>query len=63
MTIEGKLFRNKDNQDMLSDVVQQNLCSVIRSHTELVFVEPNHLSGAKGAAALAIFRDLETYNA
>lgn len=61
MTIEGKLFRNKINQDMLLDVVQQNLCGVIRSHTELVFVEPNHLSGAKGAAALAIFRDLETY--
>lgn len=63
MTIEGKLFRNKDNQNMLLDVVQQNLCGVIRSHTELVFVEPNHLSGAKGAAALAVFRDLETYNA
>lgn len=62
MTIEGKLFRNKANQDMLLDVVQQNLCSVIRSHTELVFVEPNHLSGAKGAAALSIFRALETYD-
>ena len=63
MIIEGKLFRNKVNQDMLLDVVQKNLCSVIRSHTELVFVEPNHLGGAKGAAALAIFRDLETYSA
>lgn len=63
MTIEGKLFRNRDNQNMLLDVVQQNLCSVIRSRTELVFVEPNYLSGAKGAAALAIFRDLEIYNA
>ena len=63
MTIEGKLFRSKVNQDLLLDVVQQHLCSVIRSHTELVFVDPNHLSGAKGAAALSIFRDLEAYNA
>lgn len=63
MTIEGKLFQSKVNQDALLDVVQQNLCSVIRSHTEIVFVEPDHLSGAKGAAALSIFRDLETYHA
>lgn len=63
MTIEGKLLQNKINQKILTDVVQQNLCSVIRSHTEIVFVEPDDLSGARGAAALSIFRDLETYNA
>lgn len=63
MTIEGKLLQNKINQKILTDVVQQNLCSVIHSHTEIVFVEPDDLSGARGAAALSIFRDLETYNA
>lgn len=63
MIIEGKLFRNKRNQEILLDIVQQNLCGVIRSRTKLVFLEPDGLNGAKGAAALAICRDLETYNA
>lgn len=63
MTIEGKLFQNKVNRDRLLEVVRQNLCGVICSHTKLVFVEPNHLSGAKGAAALAIFQYLDHYNA
>lgn len=61
MTIEGKLFRNQANQEALMNVVRQHLCSVIRSHTQLAFVEPDCLSGARGAAALSIFRDLETY--
>lgn len=63
MIIEGKLFRNKRNQEVLLDMVQRNLCGVIRSRTQLVFLEPDGLDGARGAAALAICRDLETYNA
>lgn len=61
MNIDGKLFQDRDNQAALVEVVRDNLCGFIRSRTELVFVEPNRLSGAKGAAALSIFRNLETY--
>lgn len=63
MKIDGKLFQNGSNRTMLAEAVRNNLCGFIRSSTELVFVEPDRLSGAKGAAALSIFRDLEAYGA
>lgn len=62
MNIDGKLFQSEENRAELAQVVHKNLYSVIRSRTELVFVEPDRLSGAKGVAALSIFRDLETYS-
>lgn len=59
MLIEGKLFRSQDNRRMLLDVVHRNICKVTRTDTDFVFVEPDNLSGARGAAAVAIFQDLQ----
>lgn len=59
MLIEGKLFRSQDNRRMLLDVVHRNICKVTRTDTNFVFVEPDNLSGARGAAAVAIFHDLQ----
>lgn len=59
MLIEGKLFRNIQNQTYLRDIITQNLYSSIHSVTEFTFVEANDFSGALGAAAVAISRDLE----
>lgn len=61
MLIEGKLFCHQENRERLLTVVRQNLCGVIRSGTEFIFVEPAACSGAMGAAAMAICKDLETY--
>ena len=61
MLIEGKLFCRQENRERLLTVVRQNLCGVIRSGTEFIFVEPAACSGAMGAAAMAICKDLETY--
>ena len=61
MLIEGKLFCRQENRDRLLAVVRDNLCGVIRSGTEFIFVEPEVCSGALGAAAMAICKDLETY--
>lgn len=61
MNIDGKLFQREENRAELAEVVHENLCGIIRSHTELVFVEPDRMSGAKGVAALSIFRYLEMY--
>ncbi len=60
MLIEGKLFRSEDNRRQLLEVVHRNICKVTGTATHLVFVEPNELSGARGAAAVAIFNDLQT---
>ena len=61
MLIEGSLFRRPDNWERFLKVVRRNLCGVIHSGTRFIFVEPDPLSGAKGAAAMAICKDLETY--
>jgi len=61
MLIEGKLFSNPRNQKFLVNTVKQNLYSSINSNTEFAFMNADNLSGAKGAAAVAISRDLESY--
>ncbi len=61
MLIDGKLFNLPENRDRLLRVARQNLCDVIRTGTEFIFVEPKALSGAVGAAAMAICKELETY--
>lgn len=61
MLIEGKLFCQQENRELLLDVVRRNLCSVIRTGTEFSFVEPDPFSGAIGAAAVSICKNLETY--
>jgi len=60
MLIEGKLFRSEDNRRQLLEVVHRNICKVTGTDTDFVFVEPNEFSGARGAAAVAIFHDLQT---
>ena len=61
MLIEGKLFSRPANWERLLEIVRDNLCGVIRPGTRFVFVKPDPLSGAAGAAAMAICKDLETY--
>ena len=61
MLIEGKLFCTPGSWERLLEVVRENLCGVVRSGTEFIFVPPDAFSGAKGAAAVAICKDLETY--
>ena len=61
MLIEGKLFCRQENRGRMLAVVRENLCGVIRAGTEFIFVEPKLCSGALGAAAMAICKDLETY--
>ena len=61
MLIDGSLFRRPENQEHLLDVMRRNLCGLIRPDARFLFVEPDPLSGAKGAAAMAICKDLETY--
>ena len=58
MLIEGELFRAPANRQQLLDVVHRNICKVTRTDTDFVFVEPDQFSGARGAAAVAIFHDL-----
>lgn len=60
MLIEGKLFRSEDNRRQLLDVVRRNVCNVKRADTDFVFVEPDGFSGARGAAAVAIFHHLQS---
>lgn len=59
MLIEGKLFRSESNRQLLLDVVHRNVCNVKRADTDFVFVEPDEFSGARGAAAVAIFHNLQ----
>ncbi len=60
MLIEGELFRSDDNRRQLLDVVHRNICKVTGANTNFVFVEPDEFSGARGAAAVAIFHDLQS---
>lgn len=58
MMIEGELFRNEENRAALMEAIGRNMCGVIRSETRFEFVEPDCMSGARGAAAMAICREL-----
>lgn len=61
MFIDGELFRADHNRRHLLDVIRRNLCNVIHADTEFIFVGPDEFSGARGAASLAICKNLETY--
>ena len=61
MFVDGVLFREERNQALLREVVNRNLCNVIHTDTEFIFVESHDFSGANGAAALAIYNSLENY--
>lgn len=59
--IEGKLFQNGENREVFMEAVRRCMNGVICAGTQFEFVEPDCLGGARGAAAMAICRDLETY--
>ena len=61
MLIDGKLFCRQENRDRLLKVVEENLWGAASAGAEFVFVKPEALSGAMGAAAMAICKNLETY--
>lgn len=61
MLIEGKLFQNPQNRTDLLDIVSQNLYNKIHTDTEFHFMDASSLSGAIGAAAVAISSDLESF--
>ncbi len=52
--IECKLFALAGNRTLLSDTAKKNLCNVTCRGTDLIFVDPDRASGARGAAAVAI---------
>lgn len=61
MFVDGVLFSAENNQALLREIVHRNLCNVIRTDTEFIFVKSHDFSGANGAAALAIYNSLENY--
>lgn len=61
LLIDGELFRDEANRHQLLDVARRNICQVAPVDTDFVFVEPDQFSGARGAAAAAIVKDLQSY--
>lgn len=60
LLIEGKLFQSGENQERLLETVRRNLYTT-HADTRFLFIEPEAYSGARGAAAMAILNDLNTY--
>ena len=60
MLVEGELFRAECNRSRLRSVVDENLCQVIHTDGQFIFVEPDEYGGAMGAAARAIGKSLES---
>lgn len=60
LLIEGKLFQSEENQRRLLKTVRRNLYTT-HADTRFLFIEPEASSGARGAAAMAILKDLNTY--
>lgn len=61
MVIESVLFQNEKNKDRLLNVIHKNLYTVTITDVNFTFMPPNGFSGAIGAAAVAIQKDLMTY--
>lgn len=59
VVIDGALFRWEENRRYLLEVNHRNLCNVIHTDTEYLFVDPDETSGARGAAARAIGEHME----
>lgn len=59
LLVDCKLLKDEDNRRLFQDVAKKNLCNKTYRGTEFVFVEPSNTSGAKGAAAVAIYENLE----
>lgn len=61
MLIDCRLFNEENNRWRLIEIANSNLCSLTYSGTDIAFVKPDHYSGARGAAAVAILDILENY--
>ena len=59
--IDCKLFSQEKNRTLLLEQADRNLCNKTYRGSEFLFVEPDHTSGALGAAAVAINHALETH--
>lgn len=61
MLLDCKMFSEEKNRELLLDAANKNLCNKMYRGTEFVFVEPDRIGGALGAAAVAINHALETH--
>ena len=61
MFIDGMLFSDEQNQRRLLEVAEQNIYHATLKALHIKFPRPDTYNGAKGAAAVAIQKDLETY--
>ena len=61
MVIECALFQSERNKERLLEVIHKNLFTATITEVNFTFMPPDELSGAVGAAAVAIQRDLTTY--
>lgn len=61
VVVEGKLFDEEENRKYLLDVIHRNLYRVTMSDYRFLFRRSDDFSGARGASAIAIRKDLELF--
>lgn len=61
MLIEGRIFSNKENREHFLNTIHENQFRLSDTKTQLIFIDYDDFSGAKGAAAVAIRNDLNHY--
>lgn len=59
--IEAKLFNNEINRTAFSEALQRNLFRPEDDKANFIFINPDMENGARGAAAIAIQKDLGAY--
>lgn len=61
MMIDGDLFCREENRAYLLETDRRNRRNPSHAATRFVFLEPDAFSGARGAAARAIFKNMEAH--
>ncbi|WP_215699016.1 ROK family transcriptional regulator [Clostridium sp. MCC353] len=61
MLIEGRIFSNPKNKEHFLNTIRENQFRLSDTKTQLIFIDYDDFSGAKGAAAVAIRANLEQY--
>ncbi|MGN0851675.1 MAG: ROK family protein [Candidatus Ornithospirochaeta sp.] len=61
IVIEGKLFDEEEYRKVLLDVIRRNLYRATYPDMKFYFKKSDEYSGAKGASAVAVKRDLEAF--
>ncbi len=59
--IESRLFDYPENKEYLLKVIHRNLCRMSFSGYRFLFIDYDEYKSAKGAAAIAIIKELEKY--